>query len=312
MQVDLIQIDPNEIKLLDVNARYMRHETFMRLVDNIKRDGKLTSVPFGWQVHDDDTQTPQTDDDGQPVYEVLSGNHRVKAAVAANLDQIDFMVTRDYLSPDHRRAIQLSHNSITGEDDPEILKTIYSDIHDVEMRMYSGLDDKALGMIASPEVMPLGEANLEFQTISMTFLPHEVESIDAVWTEAKKAVAGSKAVWLNRWADYDRALDAIEDASTAHGVRNTATAMQLILGVFERNLPDLTEAYLDGLGDPIEPGRRVPTASVLGDRHIPAKTASRLEKLIARLMSQKQIDSDSRWQVLDHLLDAYDAERHKD
>ena len=31
-----IEIDPKEIKLLDLNARYMRHEEFKQLVDNIQ------------------------------------------------------------------------------------------------------------------------------------------------------------------------------------------------------------------------------------------------------------------------------------
>lgn len=71
---------------------------------------------------------------------MLSGNHRVKAAVAAG---IDFMVVEAYMPPDRRAAIQLSHNELTGEDDPEILRTIYEHIQDVGMRLYSGLDDRA-------------------------------------------------------------------------------------------------------------------------------------------------------------------------
>ena len=39
MNVYTIEIDPKEIKLLDLNARYMRHEEFKQLVDNIRRDG---------------------------------------------------------------------------------------------------------------------------------------------------------------------------------------------------------------------------------------------------------------------------------
>jgi hypothetical protein len=45
----------------------MRHETYAQLVANIRRDGKLTSVPFAFR-------------DGEK-YTVLSGNHRVRAAI---------------------------------------------------------------------------------------------------------------------------------------------------------------------------------------------------------------------------------------
>ena len=46
MNVNTITIDPREIKLLDLNARYMKHEDFKQLVENIRRDGQLTSTPF--------------------------------------------------------------------------------------------------------------------------------------------------------------------------------------------------------------------------------------------------------------------------
>ena len=69
----IIEIDPRELKLLKMNARFMRHEEFQRLVANIKQDGQLTSAPFA-------ARNP----DG--TYEVLSGNHRVQAAIAAGLE----------------------------------------------------------------------------------------------------------------------------------------------------------------------------------------------------------------------------------
>ena len=62
------KVDLRSLKLLEVNARYMRHETFQRLIDNIRRDGCLTQKPFAVKQ-----------ENGQ--YLVLSGNHRVMAAL---------------------------------------------------------------------------------------------------------------------------------------------------------------------------------------------------------------------------------------
>ena len=67
----IIEIDPRELKLLKMNARFMRHEEFQRLVANVKKDGQLTSAPFAAL------------DPADGKYEVLSGNHRVQAAVSA-------------------------------------------------------------------------------------------------------------------------------------------------------------------------------------------------------------------------------------
>lgn len=302
----IIQIDPRKIKLLEVNARFMRHETFMRLVDNVKSDGALTSIPFGWHVHDDTTKEPLFDDDGEPIWEVLSGNHRVKAAVSAGIPQIDFMITTDYLTPDRRRALQLSHNAIAGEDDPATLKIIYESIGDVDMRVYSGLDDKTLKLLENISVTSLSEANLSFQTVSLTFLPEEAEIVEQTFDEAKKAIKGSKVARLASMADYDTTMDALEAAAGAAGVKNVATALMLIMAVFMDHVTELSDQYLDELGEPVDEKRTVPLMTIFGDEDIPSKTAAEIKKLIKALRSKGKIEHD--WQVLDYLL----TERHKD
>ena len=111
METEIIKVDPKTIKLLKTNARYMESNEYERLVENIKRDGKLTSVPFG-----------HIDENGD--IEVLSGNHRVMASIDAGLDEIEIMLCKEKLTKDQCLAIQLSHNSITGKDDEEILKQL--------------------------------------------------------------------------------------------------------------------------------------------------------------------------------------------
>ena len=46
METEIIKINPRDIKLLEVNARYMKPDEYQKLVANIKKDGQLTSVPF--------------------------------------------------------------------------------------------------------------------------------------------------------------------------------------------------------------------------------------------------------------------------
>src|SRR3990167_530048 len=77
MQTKIIRIDPRKLKLLEVNARFMRHEVFMQLTENIKKDRALTSVPFCaiYQYFNAGGVIP-TYEDGTLIYEVLSGNHR--------------------------------------------------------------------------------------------------------------------------------------------------------------------------------------------------------------------------------------------
>lgn len=266
----IINLNPRALKLLDLNAQFMEGAEYRQLVENIKADGCLTgNTPFAWRVHDDGAQQPSD----PPVYEVLSGNHRVRASIDAGLDEITIEATDQYLNPARRAAIQLAHNAIVGRSDPATLKLIFQSIDDVGLRMYTGLDDKLLGLLPDAGVAPLSEAALEFQTISLTFLPDEAEAAAAALDRARKAAGKMDGHWLARWADYDRAMDGVEAAGQAHGVKNTATALMLVLNVFERHAEDLAAAYEGATGQ-----RRVPTVSALGYT-LPVGLANKLRAL---------------------------------
>lgn len=310
MRTRVITIDPTRLVLLEVNARFMRHEVFTRLVENIKRDKVLTQLPFcallGYYREGDEVPTWE---DGTKKYEVLSGNHRVKAAIAAGLKTIEVQVTDDPLSPDERRAIQLSHNAIAGEDDPAILKTVYESIEDLDMRAYSGLDDKVLQLLANVETATLAEAGLDFQTITMTFLPDERAEVEAIWEQVKERAAGSKAVWLARWSEYDKFLDSLEAGGASYSIRNTATALLIVLEVFSRHIGDLAEGWLDEQGEAIKGAGQIPLATVLNGYTVPARVGAQLKKVIDRLTGRGEIKEP--WEALERLASAYLAQGEK-
>jgi hypothetical protein len=302
MQTQMIKIDPKRLSLLKLNARFMRHETFQRLVSNVKKDQTLTSVPFCaiLDYYKDSDPIPRHEDNGDPIYEVLSGNHRVKAAIAAGLSEIEVMVTDDPLSPDDRKAIQLSHNELTGEDDPATLKLIYESIENIDMRIYSGLDDKKLELLEDVKPGSLGEANLEFQPVSLVFLPEELDQVQELWDTVKKTVGGAKGVWLARWNDYDKFMDSLEDASRAYGIKNVATALLVILEIFTRHITDLQEGFLDqDLNANSKITNNVPIASIIGGNDIPARTASILAKVIAKKTTNTQ---KAMFEIIDRVL----------
>jgi hypothetical protein len=71
----LEMVTPGELKLLEKNARYMKAEQFQSLVENIKKDGNLSSLPLCYREKDGKLR-------------VLSGNHRVMAARQAGVEQV--------------------------------------------------------------------------------------------------------------------------------------------------------------------------------------------------------------------------------
>jgi hypothetical protein len=272
MQTEMKRLDPRSLKLLDVNARFMTHEQFQAMVVNVKRDRKLTSVPFAWW-------------NGEK-YEVLSGNHRTKVAIAAGLEEIDVMVTHDELSPDERLAIQISHNAIVGQDDPAILKQLYESIADIDMKVYCGLDDKTLELLDEVSPVPFSEAGMEVHVLNLLFLPDELERAEKVIDDTLKLVSGK--AWLLRNSAYDKWLDSVAAAGGAQKIKNSATAVMSILNVFERHLADLNE-HLEARTD----DDYFPVSVIAGSPNIPVATAKLLRAAIRRLIDSGQAKTEA-------------------
>jgi hypothetical protein len=290
-----MEIDPKEILLLETNARYMKHEEFNRLVENVRRDGKLTSAPFLCLEHDG----PHAG-----KYRCLSGNHRTQAAIAVGLPKITCLATDDPLTEQERVAIQLSHNAISGQDDPATLKALYEQIIDTELKKYSGLDDKTLDLLDKVSIMSISEANLSFQTLSMVFLPDELEAAQKVIGEALERVKKDDAVWLARMSQYEDWMDAQELTASSHNVKNVATAVDLILQQFKRNMAQLSEGWIED-----ESSRWVPIESVIGRGKIPAGSARIIRRALDKMAGAKEINARNLWEGLEKMASRYLAER---
>jgi hypothetical protein len=168
----LEMVTPGELKLLEKNARYMRAEQFQSLVENIKKDGNLSSLPLCYREKDGKLR-------------VLSGNHRVQAGRQAGVEQIMVMVVGDEKDSDERLAIQLSHNAIAGQDDLVILKDLWESIKDVQAKVYAGLDSDTVKALQGIQFAAIAEQRLQYKIVTFTFLGHEVENLD----ELMKAIA---------------------------------------------------------------------------------------------------------------------------
>ncbi len=219
--VKLAVVPVHKVRRLKKNARFMRSETFRQLVENVKRDGCLTQLPFCVKEGDE--------------YECLSGNHRTEAAEAAGLAEILVLYTDRELSRQERVAIQLSHNAIAGEDDPAILRELWQEIDDIALKFYSGLDDKKLEELAKATVQALSEVRLDFRTLSFIFLPEECSKLDEVLDAAlERLKTSSGGVRLARLAEFDRVLNGLARLKKVKGIKSASTALAAIFDWFER------------------------------------------------------------------------------
>ena len=111
------------------------------------------------------------------------------------------------------------------------------------LKEYSGLDDVVLGRMNPPQLDPLSETALEYRVVTIAFLPPEVDRAEAMLTKILQTASGtSDGTWVNRFAEYDRLLDALTAARAKAGVKNTATAFGLLLDIVEKHLDELPEA----------------------------------------------------------------------
>ncbi|MFF5968246.1 hypothetical protein ACFY64_31890 [Streptomyces collinus] len=287
MKIDIKTGDPRTLKLLDLNARFMRHEQYQQLVTNLRRDQVLTSTPFVW--HDVAT--------GDRI--VLSGNHRTKASVEAGIEEITWLETSDPLTESQRIAIQLSHNAIAGEDDPAILKTLYEQIDDLDLRQYAGLDDATLELLADLDSPSLGEANLSFQTLAIVFLPDDLKEAQDVLRDALGLAASSDAIWVAALRQYDQTMAALDLASKSADVTNVATAFGLILESFKDHADELVDAWFDrDTGEPKHHGM-APLLTLFHTDAMPTKAAATVEKALQQAVARGDVPAEHRYKALE-------------
>lgn len=219
-----------ELKLLEKNAHYMDPDEFTRLVNNIKNDGVLTSLPVVYRGT------------------VLSGNHRTQAAIKAGLEEADVIEIVSELSEDEQKAIQLSHNAIKGKDDSNILRELYDSINSLDLKLYSGLTDDDF-KITDVEVQTLSFVQPTYEDMVIAFLPEEktlfIEALEKVGKKAK-----DRLIVAGRASDFDLVFNAVINAKSKLNIINTAEALKTIAELALQKL----EEEPDESADPVRQG----------------------------------------------------------
>lgn len=284
METEIIKINPKDIKLLKVNARYMKPEEFEKLVSNIKKDGKLTSVPFCFYNENYEI-------------EVLSGNHRVMASIDAGLNEIEIMLCKDKLSKEQALAIQLSHNSIAGQDDEELLKKLYGELESLEFKEYSGLTDEFINYCKEIE-KDFKVPTLSYQALNLLFLPEEIEEIKQV-LESISDLLSSNHILSNK-KDYDNYLESTTTISKCLNIKNPSTTFLTMIRLAKENIDKLKELALNN-----EDIDYIPFSAILGRSDINKDDAMIIGKALNKLISKGEIKKNNKEKGLAILANLY-------
>ena len=204
-------VDPKKIRLRKENARYFKKETFKQLVENIKADGMLSSMPL---CHEPEPG----------VLEVLSGNHRVKAAVAADIPRVLIMVLLGELSESRLVSIQLSHNALVGLDDPQILSSLWGRVRDIQDRLYAGLSSDALGEMEKVKLVTFTTPSLATRTMTFAFVDTDADRVSEV-LESLAALPGSTTVYAAPLDQFDAFFEKLQETKVRANVKNAGLAL---------------------------------------------------------------------------------------
>jgi hypothetical protein len=205
----------SELRMLDKNARYMAEPEFNRLVANLRHDGVLTSLPL---VYRD---------------EVLSGNHRVMAALKAGIDDADTIEITSELTEQQRRAIQLSHNALTGKDDPNILREIYEGLS-LDWQKYSAVYEEMF-KLDEEKAVSLGVPIAKYQELVIAFLPEDREAFYEFATTLERRYKKAH-VLVGEVSSFDALFDAILAVKDGRHIGNTGTALRVMAEIVQQHL----------------------------------------------------------------------------
>ncbi len=209
LKTEIRRVKLKELKLLEKNARYMTERQFSNLVENLKHDGRLTSLPL-------------CSPDNEGRLEVLSGNHRVQAAIEAGIDEADAIVILTPLDPERKVAIQLSHNSITGQDDAGVLLELYNEL-DLDWKKYSGLNEEDFDF-SEIDLGSFNLASVKYEEVSFGFLPVEKEAFLELFENIQKRAKQHPRFVAPR-SQFDAFFDAVVEVKGRLNIYNSAVAI---------------------------------------------------------------------------------------
>lgn len=274
-----VQVD--KVKEQDINARVMKNEMQDQLTANILKRGQLESLPF------------LVLKDGK--LEIVSGHHRIKSARAAGLKEIVVIVDVSGLSRSQIAAKQLAHNAISGFDDDSTLREIVKMITDVDDMIESFVGKDIMEEpLEQYDKMMSPAVQFDFKNITFSFLPHQVEDMNALIKNLEVSAPDIIGV-----APYEQCKSFVETLSRYQkftDIRNVGAAIHsMVQNVNER---------MDEVGFNEEEDWTY-LAKLFGSSAVPGESAKVIQQAIKKAEKEGAITSKNRWQLIEYLCADY-------
>ena len=191
--LEVWKLDAANIKEQDVNAQVMDKRRMKILTSNIKNRGALESLPYVYKDGD--------------KFQVVSGHHRIRAAVAAGMTQVYALVETRHMTKSQITSKQIAHNELVGEADSEILAQLVKQMDEADDIIASGLTEEWMNSInGQPVTIDVPNLDFGWRKVEMAFLPKQFEEFE---TLAKSVDSKTEMVGLVDRSMYSKFCDAM-------------------------------------------------------------------------------------------------------
>jgi len=215
--LEIWKVHVDDLKEQDKNARVMTKSVFERIKANIRSDRRLQSLPLCvWGE--------------KGSLEIVSGHHRVRGARMSGLELIYVLVDARNPTRSQVLSMQLAHNALEGKDDPGLLRQIYEEIEDLELRLATGIDPKDLDILEPDAKFEIDSVHLDFdsKTMEFLFLPTQFEKVMETLD-----LVGREFVGVCRRDQYDELVKRMQQVSENEDIRNISAIMDKMCEIIE-------------------------------------------------------------------------------
>lgn len=235
----LLEVPIGEIVGTEVNANKMTKKDFQQLVDNIRASGLSSTIACY-----------RREEDGK--YVIVSGNHRYKACVQLGYNTLSILYADETeLTRDEIIAVQLSHNSLHGDDDKGILKRLFDEIQDVDYKRFAhiSVDDLDMTDMFSGSVVPISE----HYNVGLVLYRRDMDLLDDLLDIVHEEEAKNDMVILADGEGVETEfLDTLTAAKKRFQIKSTSVAFSKILELAKQQLDE----DLKPVSEPQAPPRR--------------------------------------------------------
>lgn len=204
----------------DINAQEMSQGMFDRLVENIRQRGALESLPYCSQP------------DGEGTITIISGHHRVRAAVAAGLQEFPALIDTNPMPRSLIRAKQIAHNQLTGSPDNDVLAKMIEQIDNVDDMLLTGLDKESLPALNDSAKLDLPQMTFDWLTVELLFLPPQLRRLE----DLVKSVGSADMVGAANYEQFSEFSHAMVKLGHVKNIKNMAAVVDYLTRIALREI----------------------------------------------------------------------------